>query len=142
MRPALLLAVAVGTAAVSGLTLDGAREAAGGCGRALTAGRADGLKPYLPARGKVHLALARLGPEEGMFAAGQVVAVFRDFLASGRVASFDVSGVSGDERAGAQALARVAITDRDGRRATIGLRLGFQPEDGRWVLREVKETSE
>jgi hypothetical protein len=71
-----------------------------------------------------------------------VVAVFRDFLASGRVASFDVSGVSGDERAGAQALARVAITDRDGRRATIGLRLGFQPEDGRWVLREVKETSE
>ena len=118
------------------------RSAAETLGRALTASKADAMKPILPATGKVHLALARLGPEEGMFAAGQVVAVFRDFLAGGRVTAFDVAGVDGGERTGATALARASITDRDGRKATIGLRLGFQPEDGRWVLREVKETAE
>ena len=140
MRLALL--AVLGATLASGLTSATARDATAAFGRALTSSQASSLKPILPAKGKVHLALARLGPEEGMFAAGQVVAVFRDFLASGRVASFDVSSVDGDERTGATAVARAAITDRDGRQATVSLRLGFAPEDGRWVLREVKETSE
>ena len=137
-----LVLTACGASFAAGLATEDARDAAATLGRALTQSRADGLKPILPARGKVHLALARLGPEEGMFAAGQVVAVFRDFLAGGRVTSFDVVSVDGSERTGAQALGRATITDRDGRKGTIGLRLGFQPEDGRWVLREVKETAE
>ena len=140
MRLALL--AALGATLASGLTADTARDSALSFGHALTASRADGLKPILPAKGKVHLSLTRLGPEEGMFAAGQVVAIFRDFLASGRVASFDVASVDADARTGAAAFARASITDRDGRRAAIALRLGFATEDGRWVLREVKETGE
>ena len=141
MRLAVVL-IACGASLAGGLATEDARGAAATLGRALTSSRADALKPILPAKGKVHLALARLGPEEGMFASPQVVAVFRDFLAGGRVTSFDVVSVDGDERTGAQALGRASIVDREGRKATIGLRLGFQPEDGRWVLREVKETGE
>jgi hypothetical protein len=138
----LALLAALGATLASGLTAATARDATLCFGRALTASKAEGLKPILPEKGKVHLALVRLGPEDGMFAAGQVVAVLRDFLAAGRVGSFDVVSVDGDERTGAQAVARASITDRDGRRGTVSLRLGFQPEDGRWVLREVKETGE
>jgi hypothetical protein len=138
----LALLAALGATLASGLTAATTRDATAAFGRALTSSKAEALKPILPAKGKVHLALARLGPEEGMFAAGQVVAVFRDFLASGRVASFDVVSVDGDEHTGATAVARAAITDRDGRQAKVSIRLGFATEDGRWVLREVKETGE
>ena len=139
---AALVLTACAASLAAGLTTEDARSAAATFGRALTSSRADMLKPVLPMKGKVQLALGRLGPEDGMFASGQVVAVFRDFLAGGRVTSFDVVSVDADERTGAQALSRASIVDRDGRKATIGLRLGFQPEDGRWVLREVKETGE
>jgi hypothetical protein len=138
----LALLAALGATLASGLTAATARDATLSFGRALTASKAEALKPILPEKGKVHLSLVRLGPEDGMFAAGQVVAVLRDFLVAGRVASFDVVSVDGDERTGSQAVARASITDRDGRRGTVTLRLGFQPEDGRWVLREVKETGE
>jgi len=138
----LALLAVLGATLATGLTSATARDATAAFGRALTSSQASSLKPILPAKGKVHLALARLGPEEGMFAAGQVVAVFRDFLASGRVGSFDLVSVDGDERTGATGVARAAITDRDGRQATVSLRLGFASEDGRWVLREVKETGE
>jgi hypothetical protein len=139
---AALLVTAYGASLAGGVATEDARSTAAAFGRALTSSQADALRPILPAKGKVHLALARLGPEEGMFAPAQVVAVFRDFLAGGRVTSFDVVSVDGGERTGAQALGRASIVDRDGRKATVGLRLGFQPEDGRWVLREVKETGE
>jgi hypothetical protein len=139
---AALVLTACGASLAGGLAPEDARGTAATFGRALSSSQADALRPILPAKGKVHLALARLGPEEGMFAPAQVVAVFRDFLAAGRVTSFDVVSVDGGERTGAQAVGRASIIDRDGRKATIGLRLGFQPEDGRWVLREVKETGE
>ena len=121
---------------------DGARAAAMTFGRALVAGSAEALRPILPEHGRVHLALARLGPEEGLFGARQVEALFRDFLASGRVASLDVVRCESDGKRSALAHARAAITDRDGRSDRIGLRLGFESEGERWVLREVKETAE
>jgi hypothetical protein len=69
---------------------DGARAAAATFGSALVAGSAEALRPILPERGRVHVSLKRMGPEEGMFGARQVEALFRDFLAKGKVASFDV----------------------------------------------------
>ena len=76
---ALSLVVAL-TLATAGAD-DGARAAAQIFGRALVAGNAEALRAILPAQGKVHLTLTRLGPEEGNFGARQVEAVFRDFLA-------------------------------------------------------------
>jgi len=134
----LLLAVTPATAE----TGDGAEAAAKTFGRALVAGSAEALRPILPERGRVHLTLARLGPEEGLFGARQVEALLRDFLASGKVNSFDVVRCENDGRRSALAHGVAAIIDRDGRQGRIGLHLGFEPEGERWVLREVKETAE
>jgi hypothetical protein len=90
----------------------------------------------------VHLALIRLGPEEGAFGASQVEALFRDFLAGGKVSSFVVARCESDAKSSALAHGKAAIVDRDGRSARIDLHLAFEPEDGRWVLREVKESAE
>lgn len=121
---------------------DGARAAAATFGRALVAGSAEALRPILPERGRVRVTLGRLGPEEGMFGARQVEALFRDFLAKGKVASFDVTRCESDGRSSALAHGTAAIVDRDGRSGRIGLHLGLEQEAERWVLREVKETAE
>ena len=121
---------------------DGARAAAAAFGHALVSGNAQALRPILPEQGRVHVTLTRLGPEEGSFGARQVEAVFRDFLAKGKVASFDVARCECGGHRSALAHGKAVITDRDGRSGRIGLHLGFESEDGRWVLREVKETTE
>jgi len=136
---AVMLVVALFAAARAD---DGARAAAQTFGRALRAGNAEALRPILPAQGKVHLTLNRLGPEEGNFGARQVEAVFRDFLAKGAVLQFDVVRCESDGRRSALAHGRATITDRDGRGGRIAFHLGFEPEGDRWVLREVKETAE
>jgi hypothetical protein len=121
---------------------DGARAAATAFGHALVAGNAQALRPVLPEHGKVHLSLLRLGPDEGSFGARQVEALFRDFLARGKVSSFDVMRCESDGHRSALAHVVAAIVDRDGRSGRIGLHLGFESEGERWVLREVKETTE
>jgi hypothetical protein len=73
--------------------------------------------------------------------AAQVVALFRDFLAVGKVAAFEVLRCEGDGGLTALAHSRAAIVDREGRSSRIGLHLALELEDGRWVLREVKETA-
>lgn len=120
---------------------EGARVAAAAFGRALESQNAAALFPLLPTHGRVHVTLIRLGPEEGRFAATQVVALFRDFLAVGKVAAFEVLRCEGDGGLTALAHSRAAIVDREGRSSRIGLHLALELEDGRWVLREVKETA-
>ena len=137
---AVLAALAL-TLAAAGAD-DGARAAAETFGRALVAGNAEALRRILPAQGRVHMTLGRLGPEEGNFSARQVEALFRDFLAKGTVSSFDVVRCENDGRRSALAHARAVITDRDGRGGRVAFHLGFESEGERWVLREVKETAE
>ena len=121
---------------------DEARSAANTFGNALVARSAEALRPILPQQGRVHLTLIRLGPEEGLFGARQVEAVFRDFLAGGKVVSFELTRCESDPKRSALAHGRATIVDRDGRGGSVGFHLGFEPEGGRWVLREVKETAE
>jgi hypothetical protein len=145
MRAALSgLAVVVAVACTPAATFadDGAKKAANVFGQALVARAPSALRPILPQQGRVHLSLIRLGPEEGLFGAQQVEAVFRDFLASGSVASFELVRCESDPKRSALAHGRAAITDRQGRSVRIGIHLGFEPEGDRWVLREVKETAE
>jgi len=137
---AILLAFTAHTGAAEGDAQ--ARRATALFGSALTSGHADGLRPILPQRGKVRLTLVLLGPEEGAFGANQVEALFRDFLAGGKVSSFVVERFESDGASSALAHGKAAIVDRDGRKARIGVHLAFEPEDGRWVLREVKESAE
>lgn len=126
----------------AGTGTDEARDAARRFGLALTSANASALRPLLPARGKVVLALSRLAQESGSFASGQVEAVFRDALAVVAVRSFEVLGMESDARSFALASARASITDRQGRAAIVPIHLAFQPEDGVWVIREIRETLE
>jgi hypothetical protein len=121
---------------------DAARQAAATFGRALVANKAASLMPILPQQGRVHVTLVRLGPEDGRFGANQVVALFRDVLATGKFESFEIVRCETDGSRSALAHAVASIVDREGRHGRIGVHLAFEPEGGRWVLREVKETVE
>ncbi|HEX4823311.1 MAG TPA: hypothetical protein VFV19_03290 [Candidatus Polarisedimenticolaceae bacterium] len=136
---ALVLAAAASPAAPQGD--DGGRQAAMRFGRALTSGKADALRPILPQKGKVKLTLAVLAQEDGAFAASQVEALFREFLAGGKVTSFEVTRFEGDGKAGAFAHANATVVDHEGHTVKLGIHLWLEPEGDRWVLREVKEST-
>ena len=121
---------------------DGARAAAMTFGNALVTAKVEALRPILPERGRVHLSLIRLGPEEGLFGSRRVEALFREFLARGAMASFEITRCESGGGRSALAHGTATITDRDGRNGRIVLHLGFELEGARWVLREVKETAE
>jgi len=119
---------------------DAAREAALQFGLALKQGDPSALRAVLPQRGKVLLRLQVLGPEDGSFSPGQVEALLQDFFRQGSARSFDLLSVEHDPQRYALARGRAMLTDRQGRPARVDLHLAFQPEDGRWVLREIRET--
>jgi hypothetical protein len=109
--------------------------------RALTDADPSALKPLLPQRGKVKLRLDRLGPEQGAYSAGQVLALFDDFLQEGSVRSFKLAErCEGDGETYALIHGIAHVIDREGREAEVALNLTFIPEDGRWILREIRET--
>jgi hypothetical protein len=139
---ALSVSIAVpGAAAGALLGEEQARETAQRFLRALAAGEAGALAPLLPSAGKVRVRLDCFGPEQGSLSAGQVQALFRDFLRSGAVERSEITRaeVSGDRFAIVRAAA--TVLDRDGARRRVDLHLAFQVEDGRLVLREIRETA-
>lgn len=141
---ALLLALACLTAlplrGAPALGESEARSAAQQVGSALRQGNPSLLRPVLPARGNVQLRLQVLGPVDGSFSPGQVEALLRDFFRQGSANSFELLSVEHDPQRYALARGRATLTDRQGRPASADLHLAFQPEDGRWVLREIRET--
>jgi len=111
-------------------------------GQALTSGQASLLRTILPTAGKVHFAVPRIVPEEGWFTASQLEALLADFLSQGSVRSSEVLRLESDGKTAAFARGRAVATDRQGRPLRLGIHLAFEPEDDRWILREIKETLE
>jgi hypothetical protein len=135
----VLLAVAVQQApAVEGPGEEQARAAANRFGAALTKGDAGLMVAVLPAKGKVRTRLGCLAPEEGVFSAGQVQALFSDLLRQCTVREFEITRV--DHSPGRHAFIRTEaeIVDREGRLRRVEIHLTLQAEDGRWTLREVR----
>ena len=116
------------------------RETIEAFGKALVEGDAGKLRIALPETGKVRVRLVRLGPQTGALRGGQLGAVLLDFLERGRVTGFEIRTV---ERSETLALATAAVTlvDADGSRARVSLHLSLEPENDRWVLREIRESS-
>jgi hypothetical protein len=83
-----------------------------------------------------------MGPEEGSFGANQVEAILAGYLDVGSVRSYDVLRIDSDDRTFATARCLADLVDRQGKPARVGIRLAFEREDGRWVLREIKELPE
>ena len=108
-------------------------------GAALVQGSADGLRAILPSEGKVRVHLVRLGPQDGALRGGQLHAVLLDFLGHGNVQSFKLQTI---EHSGGLALAsaQLAVIDDQGQ-ANVRLHLSLEPENDRWVLREIRESS-
>lgn len=144
-RGLLAAALLLGTAVAVRAEDAGKREvgrAAESFGQALVTKQTGALRKVLPDTGKVELSLVRLGPEEGSFGPTQVEALFRDFLRTGSVKSFELAAAEGDCRSHGLVRARVALVDRQGSPARVGLHLVFQLEAGRWVLRGIREAAE
>jgi hypothetical protein len=133
----LLLATALARAET---TEQEARRVAADLGQALLRGDASRLGPLLPLEGKVRLRLVSLGPEDGSYSAEQVEALFQGFLRQGRVRTFDLRRVHCVSEQFALMRARAQIQDGEGRAREVDLHLTLEPEAGRWVLRELRET--
>ena len=116
-----------------------ARDAVRRFAAALEAQEASHLRPVLPRNGSVQLHLVRLAPDVGSFTSEQVEALFRDVFDRTTVRSVETLGLEHDASGLALARTRVRVTDRDGRDVALELRLGLREEEGRWVLREIRE---
>ena len=137
----VLLGLSLAFVAMAQMPGEGAAHAAvQSFGRGLTRGDLSLIRPLLPDEGKVQLNLARFGPERGSFSASQVEALLRGFMAQGSVQSFEPTRVEYDPNGVALASARLEVTDKEGRPASVDLHLTFQPHGSRWVLREIRET--
>jgi len=107
-------------------------------GAALVLGNADHLREMLPSEGKVRVHLLRLGPQDGALRGGQLHAVLQDFLEHGNVQSFKLQTI---EHSGGLALASAQVTLIDDQgQANVRLHLSLEPENDRWVLREIRES--
>jgi hypothetical protein len=107
-------------------------------GAALVLGNADGLRAMLPSEGKVRVHLVRLGPQDGAVRGGQLHAMLQDFLERGNVQSFKLQTI---EHSGTLALAsaQLGLIDEQGP-VDVRLHLSLEPENDRWVLREIRES--
>ena len=116
------------------------RETVDAFGAALVQGSADGLRAILPSEGKVRVRLVRLGPQDGALRSGQLHAILLDFLERGSVQSFKLQTI---EHSSTLALvsAEVGLIDAKGTRVKVRLHLSLEPENDRWVLREIRESS-
>ncbi len=120
---------------------DAARECAESFRDALLSGDAAGLNDLLPSRGKVQVRLELLGPQEGAMSGSQVGAWFQSFLKRGKVESFEIVRVE-QTTDYAVARCRASVRQANGFRGRVGLHLALQSEEGRWVVREIRESAE
>lgn len=143
-RTASVLLFSLVLSALAGVAGTGeaeAKTAALEFGRTLTRGKPSQLRSLLPDQGRVRLKLLHLGPEEGSYSPDQVEALFNNFLLEGEVRSFDLVRMNCSDDQFALVDARVQLIDREGRPQRSGLHITFQPEQARWVLREIRESS-
>lgn len=130
----------LGATLASALGEPEARAAAVKFGEALIRSDAPALRAILPVNGKVQLRLDKLGPEQGYFSAGQVEALFHDFLSQGSVGTFEVLSLECEQTV-ALVHGGAVLTDRRGQPARVKVHLSFRAENDRWVLREIRELS-
>ena len=107
-------------------------------GAALVQGNADALHAVLPSAGKVRVRLVRLGPQDGALRGGQLHAVLQDFFERGSIESFKLQTIEHSSKL-ALASAELDLIDEQGR-TEVRLHLSLEPENDRWVLREIRES--
>ncbi|MBD3869027.1 MAG: hypothetical protein IFK94_12965 [Acidobacteria bacterium] len=138
-----LLALAIG---LTGLPIPAetgrkeAGQAAERFARALSTGESEALQALLPQSGKILVSISDIGQGAGYFGRSQVEALF-----SGYLAEFDFSDCRIDHiEVQESSYSRIDLTaNRTGPGDAVSavvFRLAFQPEQDRWVLREIRES--
>lgn len=121
---------------------DEAGQAAERFARTLRAGEPSELHAILPKDGKILVSMAETGSGAGYYGASQVEALFGSYLAGHRFRECRIDHFEIQE----PSYARVDLTAvRDGpddERVTVFFRLALHLEQERWVLREIRESTQ
>ena len=133
----VVVAAALFVAPAQSSTEADVRAAADGLMAWLAGGPASAPTRILPDRGTVQFGLRTLGSARSAVGSGQAKAVLAELRDSVRGYRTAIGSVDVEESS--WAWVRISIEDRDGRPVTV-LLLAFHAEDGRWVLRELRET--
>lgn len=137
----LFLALAFAAHATEPSDLAAARATATEFGRALEEASTRGLAAHLPTTGRVRLQLERLvGHERGFFSARQVVTLLRTFLQEGSVDAFHIETAETTAERFVRIDATARITNHKGVTRPAMLRIILELEQGRWVVRELRES--
>ncbi len=139
-----LLALAISLTCLPALAEDGRHEAGQAAerfARTLRSGEPSALHAILPRDGKILVSMAETGSGAGYYGSSQVEALFGSYLAGHRFRECSIEHLEIQE----SSYARVDLTaihdGPDNQRATVSFRLALHLEQGRWVLREIREST-
>ncbi len=124
----------------------GARESADVFIQAVLSGKPARLAPVLPEGGKILVSLRTPAngkssrAESAYLGVSQTRAVLKDLLSGDTLSDGRIQRIDCSENSYAQVEISFRRTPSSGLGPTVRIRLGLQPEKGRWVLREIRET--
>jgi hypothetical protein len=117
-----------------------AGEVADRFAQALKAGEPEAIQTLLPRSGKILVSIPETGNGAGYFGKSQVAALFGRYLAEFNFSDCRIDHIEIQD----SSYARVDLTaNRTGPGDAVSavvFRLALQPEQGRWVLREIRES--
>ena len=140
----VFLALAIGLTSLPS-SAEGGREKAGQAAErfahALRTGELSALHAILPQNGKILVSMAEPGSGAGYYGASQVEALFGSYLAGRRFRGCRIEHLEIQESSYARADLTAVRDGPDGDRATVFFRLALHLDQGRWVLREIREST-
>lgn len=145
MRPILLslLLLCIALVPLDAASAAGEKEARGAgqlFADVLTTGQPARLDPILPASGKIMVSLAGRNAGTGYFGVSQAKALLQTWLENGTGKDGKILHVEVQDDSYARVELSIRRTVHGGAEQSARFRLGLQPENGRWVLREIRET--
>ena len=108
--------------------------------RVLTSGQAARLDPILPDSGKIMVSLVGNNTRTSYFGVSQAKALLQAWLENGTGKDGKVLHVEVQDNSYARVELSIRRAVSGGAVRSVRFRLGFQPENGRWVLREIRES--
>ena len=145
MRPILLrlLLLCIALVPLDAASAVGEKEARG-AGQlftdVLTSGEPARLDPILPVSGKIMVSLAGENTGAGNFGVSQARALLQAWLKNGTGKDGKVLHVEVRDNRYARVELSIRRSVHGGAEQAVRFRLGLQPENGRWVLREIRES--
>ena len=139
-----LLVFAIGLTVLPSPAATGGEEAgqvAERFARVLNDRRPADLQEILPRSGKILISIPDAGRTAGYYGNSQVEALFTGYLAGTTFRDCRIDHIEVQDGSYARIDLTANRTGPDGEPAAVVYRLALQPEQGRWVLREIREST-